>query len=83
MAEASGRGSTYPQDVDKQRYGARASAHTRGHDPLPLVAETASSQLAWRERAVGHMLIATAQGGDRVHGAGVRRWPARHARGWR
>jgi len=81
VAEASGRDSTDPQHVDKQRYGARASAYTRGLGPLPWVAETASSQLAWRERAVGHVLIATAQGGDRAHCASVRRWPARQARG--
>ena len=73
MAEASGRDSPDPQDVDKQRYGVRVSAHTGGLDPLPLVVETASSQLAWRERAVGRVLTATAQGGDRVHCAGVRR----------
>jgi DNA invertase Pin-like site-specific DNA recombinase len=73
VAEAYVRDSTDQQDVDKQRYGVRASAHTRGLDPLQLVAETASGQLAWRERAVGRVLTAPTQGGDLVHCASVRR----------
>ena len=67
------RVSTDQQEVDKQRSGVLASAHTRGLGPLQCVAETASGQLAWRERAVGRLLTATTQGGDVVLCADVRR----------
>ena len=82
MAEASIQDSTAQQDVDKQRYGVLASAHTWGLIHLQLVAETASGQLAWCERAIGRMLTAPVQGGDLVRCASVRCWPTRHDRGW-
>jgi DNA invertase Pin-like site-specific DNA recombinase len=60
------RVSTDQQDVDNQRYGLLAYANTRGLGPLQFVEDTVSGRLAWRDRAVGHLLTATVQAGDIV-----------------
>jgi len=67
------RVSTDQQDVDNQRYGVLVYANTRGLGPLQFVEDTASGRLAWRERAVGHLLTETTQAGDVVLFAEVSR----------
>jgi DNA invertase Pin-like site-specific DNA recombinase len=67
------RVSTDQQDVDNQRYGVLVYANARGLGPLQFVEDTASGRLAWRERAVGRLLTATAQAGDVVLFAEVSR----------
>ena len=67
------RVSTDQQEVDNQRYGVLVYANTRGLGPLQFVEDTASGRLAWRERAVGHLLTETTQAGDIVLFAEVSR----------
>ena len=67
------RVSTDQQDVDNQRYSVLIYANTRGLGPLQFVANTASGRLAWRERAVGRLLMETTQAGDVVLFAEVSR----------
>ena len=83
MAATYVRDSTDPQDVDKQHYGGLASAYPRGLDPLPLVAEAASDQLAWRERALGRVLAAPIRAETLCAAPTSIAWSTRHGRGWR
>jgi DNA invertase Pin-like site-specific DNA recombinase len=60
------RVSTDRQDVANQRHGLLEYANTHGLGPLQFVEDTTSGRVAWRERAIGQLLIATATAGDVV-----------------
>src|SRR5438093_13473163 len=60
------RVSTDRQDVDNQRYGILEYANTHGFAPVQFVQDAISGRLAWRERAIGQLLTATATAGDVV-----------------
>jgi DNA invertase Pin-like site-specific DNA recombinase len=60
------RVSTDQQDVDNQRYGLLVYANTHGLEPLQFVEDTASGRMAWRDRAVGRLLMETVHAGDAV-----------------
>src|SRR6266852_5194274 len=56
------RVSTDRQDVDNQRHGILEYANTHGFAPVQFVQDAISGRLAWRERAIGQLLTATALG---------------------
>ncbi len=60
------RVSTDRQDVDNQRHGILEYANTHGFAPVQFVQDAISGRLAWRERAIGQLLTATATAGDVV-----------------
>jgi DNA invertase Pin-like site-specific DNA recombinase len=60
------RVSTDRQDVDNQRHGILEYANTHGFAPVQCVQDAISGRLAWRERAIGPLLTATATAGDGV-----------------
>src|SRR3989454_10830277 len=60
------RVSTDRQDVDNQRYGILEYANTHGLTPVQFVQDAISGRLAWRDRAIGQLLPATATAGDVV-----------------
>lgn len=60
------RVSTDRQDVDNQRHGILEYANTHGLGPVRFVEDAVSGRLAWRERAIGQLLTATATAGDVV-----------------
>jgi DNA invertase Pin-like site-specific DNA recombinase len=58
------RVSTDRQDVDNQRHGILEYANTHGLAPVQFVEDAASGRMAWRDRAIGQLLIETANAGD-------------------
>jgi DNA invertase Pin-like site-specific DNA recombinase len=60
------RVSTDRQDVANQRHGLLEYANTHSLAPLRFVEDTMSGRVAWRERAIGQLLSATATPGDVV-----------------
>jgi DNA invertase Pin-like site-specific DNA recombinase len=60
------RVSTDRQDVANQRHGLLEYANTHGLGTLRFVEDTMSGRVAWRERAIGQLLSATATPGDVV-----------------
>jgi len=52
------------QDVDNQRHGILEYANTHRLSPLQFAKDTVSGRMKWRERAVGQLLMETAQPGD-------------------
>lgn len=60
------RVSTDRQDVANQRHGLLEYANTHSFAPLRFVEDTMSGRVAWRERAIGQLLSATATPGDVV-----------------
>lgn len=60
------RVSTDRQDVANQRHGILEYANTVGLGRVQFVDDALSGRVAWRERAIGHLLSATATGGDVV-----------------
>jgi DNA invertase Pin-like site-specific DNA recombinase len=60
------RVSTDQQDVDNQRYGLFVYANTRGLGPLQFVEDMTSRRLAWRDQAVGRLLMEKVHAGAAV-----------------
>ena len=58
--------STDRQDVANQRHGILEYANTHGLGLIQFVEDTLSGRVAWRERAIGQLLTATATAGDVV-----------------
>ena len=58
------RVSTDRQDIANQRHGILEYANANGLAPVAFVEDAASGRLAWRERALGHLLGSTAAAGD-------------------
>lgn len=58
------RVSTDRQDIANQRHGILEYANASGLAPVQFVEDAASGRLAWRKRALGHLLCDSAVAGD-------------------